>query len=959
MSLNTDSSPFQSSPADGAASPRVFWHNRNTSTENSLYGDRITSPSPLRRSSLERLQKASRVKNSNILALEQKREYDPTHIPHIERPLAKVQGNAFGGRGSAGLRSDTASSSQGPERKGHRHQRSQSKTDIPLYSPTKASYEEPLDASNPPKTPTKDHPSPIKSSMSATRFKSSFNESTGTWVNEPRSEGRFLHRHAKSVTFDNGPPQVNEYEMATPDLSSVGSNSREGSYESDEDDEYDPFYPHHDMDGLEDSFDASLEDTDKTPVVGPDDWKQDSPSRGDDPFYDSSPAPEGMVSRASTGYPSQQRNDSSNSNGEHRPLPPLPGMNQSSGSYSRDSPSSHRSLPSPPSASASPEAQNIGNGKMSLEERLKLMMLSDDSNAGKTAAERQRERRMRRAAPRDRFSSPMSEADNASQAATEADEEDDTIGDLSGLDYQLPPRISRESILRRVNGKTFDRESDYHFSSPPPASSPERQMPPLDPDVPIPSTEHDSILDDDEGSVIVRPELAEHEEREDSYPIRDMSMNDEESVIIHEDNDVESESNYSAPSASQEQPGPLASKDHGSQEEMTPQASPGEKGERAPTSEPGTPTPILNGPVLPRPDKSEKRDSLSMVDAHAFLQRPFTPEQKPLSKPEYDGSGWGEPEEYEGEGTPDSVIHHPISDYEDEKVEDSEEEIRLPSPDIPERVATIKASGSKLKTRPSATPSDIMAMREARRHVSREVPDVPPIPDRHQNRLSQDMQDMLGGSAEENVGRQPSFHKRSLTLDLDMGLSLDKDFDRVIENQKVAFNHIINQQARSTALHPTRRVSGAKSQENVPRSQNANINEQQQRGYLMRQNTKLVAASDKESDDPWKTRSAGNSPVKADRPQSWTVEPWNGRMRQRSLKKRAGPSGAVPPMPGRESNTTGLNPLAEEDYGTEIASPESGERGRLFVKVMGVKDLDLPISKSKFRSFLSVNFVLY
>ncbi|MBE3049648.1 hypothetical protein IMZ48_45565, partial [Candidatus Bathyarchaeota archaeon] len=449
MSLNTDSSPFQSSPADGGASPRMFWHKHNTSTENSLYGDRLSSPSPLRRSSLERLQKASRVKNSNILALEQKREYDPTHVPHIERPLAKVQGNAFGGRGPAGQRLDADSSSPDAVRKSPGHQRSKTMTDFSLYSDPNSGYEDPYDASNPPRTPTKEPPSPIKSSMSATRFGGSFEDVTGAWPNPPRSEGRFLHKHSKSVTFDNGPPQINEYEMATPDLSSVGTNSREGSYESDEDDEYDPFYPHHDVDAIEDSFDASLEDTDKTPVVGPDDWKQDSSSRGDDPFYDdSSPAPEGMASGASAGHPVHHRSDSCNSNGEQRPLPPLPGMDHSSGSYSLDSPPPHRSLPSPPSASASPEVQNIGNPKMSLEERLKLMMLSDDSNGAKSAAEQQRERRMRRA-PRDRFSSPMSETDNGSQAATEADEADDTIGDLSGIDYQLPPRISRESILRR------------------------------------------------------------------------------------------------------------------------------------------------------------------------------------------------------------------------------------------------------------------------------------------------------------------------------------------------------------------------------------------------------------------------------------------------------------------------------------------------------------------------------
>lgn len=120
----------------------------------------------------------------------------------------------------------------------------------------------------------------------------------------------------------------------------------------------------------------------------------------------------------------------------------------------------------------------------------------------------------------------------------------------------------------------------------------------------------------------------------------------------------------------------------------------------------------------------------------------------------------------------------------------------------------------------------------------------------------------------------------------------------------------------------------------------------------MRQNTKLVTASDKDRDESWKARSAGNSPVKQERPQSWTVEPWNGRARQRSVRQRSGTgpssSGPVPPLPGKQSNATALNQVTEEEDQLEIASPESGERGRLFVKVMGVKDLDLPMPKSEF-----------
>ncbi len=115
----------------------------------------------------------------------------------------------------------------------------------------------------------------------------------------------------------------------------------------------------------------------------------------------------------------------------------------------------------------------------------------------------------------------------------------------------------------------------------------------------------------------------------------------------------------------------------------------------------------------------------------------------------------------------------------------------------------------------------------------------------------------------------------------------------------------------------------------------------------MRQNTKVVTASDKDTDDLRACRSAGNSPVKAARPQSWTVEPWSGGQRKRSIRKRHPVTGPVPPLPGQESNAAALGQVHEEDMGVEMATEESGERGRLFVKVMGVKDLDLPIPKSK------------
>ncbi|EJT78801.1 hypothetical protein GGTG_03899 [Gaeumannomyces tritici R3-111a-1] len=957
MTMSTDSSPFQSSPLEVAAtttSPHLFWKNKNLNSENSLYGARNGSPSPTRRSSIERLQKASRVKNSNILALEQKQEYDPTRVPQVERPLSKVQGNAYGGTGAAGLR--------------NAHQRAGSKSSIPLYSPTRAGAATPV--LDPPRTPSKDQASPIKSSLSTSRFKSSHDSSMS--VDRDLPNGRYYHRHAKSVTFDAAPPQVNEYEMATPDISSIGSNSREGSYESGEDnDGYDDHYGVHDPMGPDDSFDASLEDTDKTPVVGPDDWRHDSPAAArssqqlDDPF-DGSPMPEVVPSTPSSGRPQNGRNNSATSlSGDHRPLPPLPGMAQparpgSSASNGRPGTAGsmqdlQRSLPSPPSASASKsDVQNIGNGRMPLEERLKLMMLS---GGAKTAAEQQRERRMRRAGARDRIGSPTPEREIHNTSFHE--EEDDAVGDISGLEeYQLPPRISRESILRRVNGnQTQERESDYRFSSPPLSSSPARpeRTIPMDPDVPIPSTE-DSMLDldgeEEESSVIIH--RREHDDEDNGEDDDDDDEDEDDEDDEEFDDDAYDIPELYAHGDAHREPLDLA-QDHSDDEDISldieddssrsrysdepvaPLVAKASVPEEDVSTTPRATTPVHERVVEERIPEERKEESALLpevpqssrsIDFSRGLQeymlpkpidldgpmlneskssarRTATPE-KILSKPEYDGSGWGDDDDFSEPSTPDSVIHHPVSDVEEEP-EEGEEESRA-TPDIPEHVATIKASGSRLKTRPSNTPSDLAAMRDARRQVSREIPDVPAIPARHASQRDVGA-DLAASESEAFLERHPSFKKRSLTLDLDLGLSLDQDFDRVIETQK--------------------------------------------RGYLMRQNTKVVTATDKERDEYRFARSAGNSPIKQDRPQSWTVEPWNGQVRKKSVRKRTALAGPAPPLPGQESNVAGLNPHAEEELVGDATAEDSGERGRLFVKVMGVKDLDLPLPKNE-RSWFSL-----
>ncbi|KAH8589354.1 cell division protein anillin-domain-containing protein [Bisporella sp. PMI_857] len=949
MIPNMDSSPFQSSPfnvsVEGNSSPRLFWQGRDPKSPSTpsrfnsenLFGGREASPSPTRRSSIERLQKASRVKNSNMFAREQKQEYDPASVPVIERPLAKqIQGNAYGGAGLEGLRSAEKARPFG-------HHRNDSKTSIPLFSPTKT----PLKAgANGLRSPSKDQISPTKSSMASKPFtpKSSLDRENANYSEENSFDdrelppGRTLHRHAKSVTFDAAPPQVNEYEMATPDLSSINSGSRENSYDSAEDDDEDS-YNLGDSVEQDDSFDASLEDTDKTPVVGPEDWRHASPGthgngivsgRLYDPFDgpEGSPMPDARPTSAAS-RPAANRTDS----GDHRPLPPLPGIMSHARSNSASSVglsaaaerASTRSLPSPPSAPSisKSDIQSMTGGKMSLQERLRLMMIQDEEKP-KNAAEQQRERRLRRGMLRER-NSQTPERDQSIQVHEDEVENDDTLDDLPGLgSYQLPPRISRESILRKVNGQDgFSRDSDYNFSSPMPSSSPERPTA-LDPDTPIPSTEDQSIFENDE-SVIIKTEPEDDEV--DLSSITDMYQRTESRVDNYNEaqegevaeEDIESQYSDPTPSLQSPQfqsnsapedddpPTPRGVEDLEPVKEDRNNELPQFKGFLSANdfglslqSYMSTPSP-KESQEPQEPQSIQQETTPTMSDAHAYLARPETPPKRviPTLKPEYDGTGWGsedEEDDYMESGTPDSVIRHPIPPSPPRD-----------SPSIPEQVATIKASGSKLKTRPSATPSDLALMREMRRQVSGEIHNIPPIPERHRNRpsLSVEREFDAGHESDGALERKPSLKKRSLTLDIggDLGLSLDKDFDRVIEAQK--------------------------------------------RGYLMRQNTKVVVAS---SDNDRGARSAGNSPVKSQRPQSWTVEPWNGQIRKNSLKsspRKKTAQGPIPPMPGYESNVAGLGTLNEEAAAPEPVVDDGGERGRLFVKVIGVKDLDLPLPKNE------------
>ena len=278
-------------------------------------------------------------------------------------------------------------------------------------------------------------------------------------------------------------------------------------------------------------------------------------------------------------------------------------------------------------------------------------------------------------------------------------------------------------------------------------------------------------------------------------------------------------------------------------------------------------------------------------------------------------------------------------------------------------------------------------MAETRRQVSSELPPVPAVPERHQSRpsvVAEVDNSMLESSDDPLIneiptaGEPPKQQKRKSSLvPLDvpvsesggLGFGLDKEFDRVMEAQKVSSyfpSPTIVSQVWSLG---TAEYIGGQGFKPVPEPY-ANKIVRSQKGYLMRQNTKVVVASSashesaQDATDPLDhqargTRSAGNSPRKPSQ-QTWTTEPWNGKIRRKSVRLSGGSpqkkafGGPVPPLPGQPSNVTaGLDSVAEDQLMSGEEFEDGAERGRLFVKVLRVKDLDLPLPKGiDFMNFL-------
>lgn len=976
--------------------------------------ERELSPAAQRRASLEKLQKASRVKNSNMFARESKDKYDLLSSPVVERPTnsrpwsTQFQSNAFTRYDSLRKENNPLSS---PElglgldnpKSPPVHRRTESKMELPTSSPTKSQ----ADGTTSP--PIRSPPSPMKSSLIANgRFNNSpmgspqglglgFDPENGTWSDEEEQRASTPRgpRHAKSVTFDTAPPELNEYEEQTPEPSSVTSGSvREGSYDSDEYD--DPSFERGSSYEQEDSFDASLEDTEKTPVVLPEDWQNMSPdmARTDlvddyDDVFDGLGSPD---SHALPDTPRQDhrdfmRSESFGSDGELRPLPPIPAIGSPGSRGRRDSSGSltaaverassmTRNLPLPPPPAIFSKNDILlmrRNSSMTLEDRLELMALRDSPTVEKPS-------------PLGLGLTGSLESIYTEKADVHVDEEEIDEDELANLpDVEAAPRISRESILRKVKASRFDDVDEDNYDDEASIHSDIRDyadldLANLDPDVPIPSRETSKNFDEQDAMII------KQEDNDDSINLDAIpSADDQErqSSVIH--HDVERE--YSVEDTASRYSSPM------SQAET-------EQGVSAPTFDIHSPkSPAFEGAFatpMEDPNKSgTKHMSLPALSSflsadnddfglRSYLTPSPPPEEERKEQPEEQTL-----EEPRTPSTPGSVVHHSTES------EGSFAELELLI--VPERKATIKTQG-KLRARPSGTPADLQTMINARRVASGET--VPPIPDQFQRSASGSTMESETASehtlstqadsfVESETSRRESSRKLQLNLDIPvpaaadgLGFDLGQEFDRVIESQKVAFpppsyarfptssqKHTAGNVPLSSSASALNSSYGAAENTGItsfsPQQRTGtNVYTRTQKGYLMRQNTKVVIASNRNFSDenpppPMSptfellpatrgTRSAGNSPRKPSSEKFLTTEPWNGK-RRKSTRQSNGRrqshtavTSAAPPLPGQESALG----VVDEDAVMD-GDDEGGERGRLFVKVVGVKDLDLPMPKSK------------
>lgn len=830
-----------------------------------------------------------------------------------------------------------------------------------------------------PPSPSKDQASPAKSSLSRA---SRFGAANGAGF-DPESEIWSDSRNAKSVTFDAAPPQVNEYEMTTPDPSSTASDSREGSFESagEEEEEFDTSFDRDSSAERDDSFDASLEDTEKTPVVLPDEWRyreyedytddEEEENHSPDPPRDEPPKQHSRV-------------ESLDSNGEPRPLPPLPSVLRSQASQPASSPGKYttaalelasggqRSLPAPPGPATFTKSDiaEFSNASMSLEDRLRLMAIQDERKDVKPSDHNIHDEK-------------DVKPDGGHQETVENKETDEKSHDTKNNDEGAeqddevfsPPRISRDSILRDIRKGSFDDDDDSEMD--------------YDPDVPIPSLENDEYTDDDTDSVIIKEE---EDDNNDLYDIpeyyenvssKDSSYKDLSGKLPHDES-----SHYSLHSGGAVNAHPPVSQEP---EDGHSTPVPDDRAQEIPEKEPSDDTPKdASREDVTQRDVSQKNDTQEHATQEGDTQEGDTEKESLQARPAFGMSAIretlqrpatpeAEDEQVSEPSTPDSVIRHPVEDDDESDISADES--------VPAPIATVKAPGTGLKTRPSLTPADLESMAATRRKVS--GPQPPPVPSLRkdepddseqlapEDRSEGDSNQLAPPSPNKDNQRQSSLVKLDIPFSIQeesLGFGLDKEFDRVMENQKVAFELALSQCSSFRPLRvtyaqdPFISTAGPKDPSELSHSHfgtSANHCTPKQRGYLMRQNTKVIVASSHNEEETATTpgeaatearvsRTPGNSNRKPSQ-QTWTTVPWNSQRRRSSIRTPSGipkkkpVPGAVPPLPGQQSNVQEPVAGAEEaEPGLNEALDEGEERGRLFVKVVGIKYLDMPLPRGRF-----------
>lgn len=896
------------------------------------------------------------------------------------------------------------SSAQNSPSKGHR--RSESTTQIPMLSPSKTA---PSSSS-----PTKPHSSPLKSSpqksslSSNSRFAeaTSFNPETVAWSDDEAGSGtpRGVLRHPKSVSFDVGPPQINEYEQITPDPSSVASGSREGSYDDDDEFDVDLSFERGSSEEHDDSFDHSLEDTEKTPVVLPEDWRFMSPDIAnteladtfDDPFdgYKQSSRPSSRREGSNGANDFLRRSLSVTSDGEPRPLPPLP-TSQSAADNEPDvssqeeknnhSGSRHKVSPIPRPASISKaDILKMQDSSMPLEERLRRLSMQNRESEHEKVDDDHDDISEEQTITLDRASVESEGHVNDQSAGAHGDQPPS----------QLPP--SSEPSLRNLRSQLLDDNDIEKYAN-------------LDPDIPIPSREASSNYEDEQENINLRQRDHPTEEVADMYSMPGAQFDSQQSspfdddfihessvirhdILIYEDEPSADESTLALDEEK-------AGRDSG-------EVLSGHNESLNKDNEPRADTTALT--KAKDQEQSERKMSLpefnhfSENDEFGFGLESYMTPSPPTEKNETldtDESGGDKTSAETGSlhvdehqphfasqtvsqdiveeaGTPESVIFNPRPE------QDSPPTLEKDGNDatIPQSKSTVKAPGGKLKARASATPAELEALDGDEVHTSSEAP--PAIPDDYRP------QDVPKGKqpelkSHENLEKAPG-RRQSMRMQLDLPLGspsddvdfgMDKEFDRLLEAQKVGML------PTPSLVSPEYRKENAVGAEYIPgkgysdQKHEANVYPHRQRGYLMRQNTKVVVATNRNfssekpagpsiSGDTGKiaapapkpttapereTRSAGNSPRKPSGP-TVTTEPWNGKVRRHSTRKsivtpEKGVGGARASLGGQQNNA--LNPLTEDEQ--SILEPDAGaERGRFFVKVTGVKNLDLPLPRSEY-----------